>query len=68
MSDDQDQAHLRMKLAQLKLEHDDYHMAIDAMIAKGCDPLAVQRMKKKKLGLKDKMEKVASNIIPDIIA
>ena len=57
-----------MKLAQLKLEHDDYHAAIDAMTAQRCDPLSIQRMKKKKLDLKDRIKKAESTLIPDIIA
>jgi len=68
MHDDQDEAQRRMKLAQLQLEHGDIKAAIDAMTAQGCDPLRIQRMKKKKLDLKDRMEKISSNIIPDIIA
>ena len=68
MNDDQDEAQRRMKLAQLQLEHGDLKVAIDAMINQGCDPLRIQRMKKKKLDLKDRMEKISSNIIPDIIA
>ena len=68
MSSDQDQADVRMKLARLKQEHDDYHAAIDAMIAQRCDPLQIQRMKKKKLDLKDQIKKLSSTLIPDIIA
>ena len=68
MGDDQNQADQRMKLARLRLEHDDFHAAIDAMIKQNCDPLQVQRMKKKKLELKDRIKKVASKIIPDIPA
>ena len=68
MSDDQEQAQARMKLAKLQLEHDDIHAAIDAMIAQRCDPLQIQRMKKKKLELKDRIAKVKSTLIPDIIA
>jgi hypothetical protein len=68
MEDDQDSAELRVKLAQLQLEHDDYHAAIDAMIAQKCDPLKVQRMKKKKLRLKDEIIKLSSQVIPDITA
>ena len=64
MSEEQEQAQARMKLARLKLEHDDYHAAIDAMIAQKCDPLQVQRMKKKKLELKDRIKKVTSTLIP----
>ena len=68
MSNDQDQAQARMKLARLQLEHDDYHAAIDAMIAQRRDPLQIQRLKKKKLELKDRIAIVKSTLIPDIIA
>jgi len=68
LEDEQQQAALRMKLAQLQLEHDCYHSAIDAMIAQKSNTLQVQRMKKKKLELKDQIGKTASRIIPDIIA
>lgn len=65
---EQDQAEIRMITATLKQEHDDYHAAIDAMKAAGCDPLQVQRMKKKKLDLKDRLKKLEDRCIPDIIA
>ncbi len=65
---DQDNAELRMKAAKLKQEHDDFHAAIEAMIATGCDPLQIQRMKKKKLELKDRFLKLEDKCIPDIIA
>ncbi|MEE9314810.1 MAG: DUF465 domain-containing protein [Rhizobiaceae bacterium] len=68
MNDDQDQAQLKMQYARLKLEHDDFHAAIDAMTMQKCDPLQIQRMKKKKLELKDRIEKVGSLVIRDIIA
>jgi hypothetical protein len=38
------------------------------MIATNCDPLQIQRMKKKKLALKDRLMKLEDKIIPDIIA
>ncbi|MEO0545469.1 MAG: DUF465 domain-containing protein [Pseudomonadota bacterium] len=66
--EEQDQAQIRMQAARLKLEHDDMHAAIDAMMAQRCDALQIQRMKKKKLELKDRLEKLNSRIIPDIIA
>ncbi len=65
---DQDQADVRLELARLKQEHADFDTAIEAMIAQGCDALAVQRMKKKKLVLKDKLQQLESRVIPDIIA
>ena len=68
MSDEQDQAALGMKVARLQQEHDDFHAAITAMIAQGCDSLQIQRMKKKKLEIKDALTSARSRIIPDIIA
>lgn len=65
---EQDEAQLRVKLAQLELEHDDLDHAIAALIKVGCDPIRLQRMKKKKLTLKDEIAKLHSNTIPDITA
>jgi phosphoribosylaminoimidazole carboxylase PurE protein len=49
---EQDQAELRLQYARLKQDHADFDAAINAMIATGCDPIQIQRMKKKKLQLK----------------
>ncbi|GIL01928.1 MAG: hypothetical protein BroJett030_18270 [Alphaproteobacteria bacterium] len=65
---DQDQAELRVRLARLEIEHEDYDHAIDAMIAHGVDALRIQRFKKKKLALKDQIVRLRAQIIPDIIA
>ena len=65
---DQEQADLRLEFARLKQEHADFDAAINAMAATGCDPLQIQRMKKKKLALKDKIAQLEDRIIPDIIA
>jgi hypothetical protein len=65
---DQDQAELRLSAAKLRQEHEDYDAAINAMIQTGCDVLRVQRMKKKKLAIKDRLSKMEDQIIPDIIA
>jgi hypothetical protein len=65
---DQEQADLRMFVARLRHEHEDYDAAINAMIQVGCDQLRIQRMKKKKLAIKDKITKLEDQIIPDIIA
>ena len=65
---DQDQAELRLSVARLRQEHEDYDVAINAMIQTGCDALRIQRMKKKKLIIKDKITKIEDQIIPDIIA
>lgn len=65
---DQDQADLRLAVARLRQEHEDYDFAINAMIQTGCEALRIQRMKKKKLILKDTISKLEDQIIPDIIA
>lgn len=65
---DQEQADIRLALARLRQEHEDYDAAINAMIATGCEALRIQRMKKKKLAIKDKMTSLEDQIIPDIIA
>ena len=50
---EQDQVELRLAHARLKVEHSDYDAAIQAMSAHGCNPLQIQRMKKKKLAIKE---------------
>ena len=65
---EQEQAEIRLEFARLKQEHADFDAAINAMIVTGCDPLQIQRMKKKKLLLKDRLSTLEDRIIPDIIA
>ncbi len=65
---DQEQADVRLTLARLRQEHEDYDAAINAMIQTSCEALRIQRMKKKKLAIKDKMTQIEDQIIPDIIA
>ncbi|MXQ12742.1 YdcH family protein [Microvirga makkahensis] len=64
-----DLAELEADLARLKQEHRDLDMAIDAlesMIAG--DQLQVQRLKKRKLALKDQIIQLEDQLTPDIIA
>ena len=68
VSIDPEQAAARMRLAQLRQHHDDLKLAIDAMIAQGCNPLAVQRTKKRKLELKDEIARRSAALLPDISA
>ncbi|HEX2018265.1 MAG TPA: YdcH family protein [Aurantimonas sp.] len=65
---DQEQADLRLQVARLRQEHADFDAAINAMEATGCDRLQVQRMKKKKLAIKDRLQDLEDQIIPDISA
>jgi len=68
MVTEQDQADFRLAIARFKQEHTDFDAAIEAMIKAGCDQLQIQRMKKKKLAIKDKLQKLENGILPDIIA
>ncbi len=60
---------LRVKLEVLRREHRDLDDAIAAMHAKGTsDELAMKRLKKRKLGLKDVIARIQDELTPDIIA
>ena len=60
---------LKAKLAALKIEHRDLDDVI-ARIAevRPFDQLRLQRLKKRKLLLKDQISKIESELLPDIIA
>ena len=66
----EDQEELRLKLAEYKGEH----KALDDLIERAVDGdkpvnlLHLQQLKKKKLWLKDMIQKVESDLIDDIIA
>jgi hypothetical protein len=62
---DQEQAELRLQLARLRQEHTDFDAAINAMETTGCDRLQIQRMKKKKLFIKDRLQDLEDQVIPD---
>jgi hypothetical protein len=67
--EDPDRKLLEKQLADLKSEHRD----LDDVIARVSeqspfDQLQVQRLKKRKLALKDQIAKVESQLLPDIIA
>lgn len=60
---------LRVELEVFKREHRDLDEAIVAMQERGLtDALTLQRMKKRKLLLKDKIAKIQDRLTPDIIA
>ena len=66
--DDNEKA-VRMELARLRQEHRDLDAAIEAMSASGrADALQLQRLKKKKLALKDRIATLGDRLLPDIIA
>ena len=60
---------IKAKLEALRIEHRDLDEVIDRLIEKPpFDQLQLQRLKKRKLGLKDQITKLESQLIPDIIA
>ncbi|MBI1180372.1 MAG: DUF465 domain-containing protein [Alphaproteobacteria bacterium] len=64
-----DRAALEAKLAELQLEHSDLDASITAMEAQAhVDQIRVQRLKKRKLALKDLIAKLRNQLTPDIIA
>lgn len=64
-----DERALKQKIAQLRLEHHDLNIAIDALTQSGGhDQLQLARMKKRKLRLKDQISALEDLLIPDIIA
>ena len=60
---------LRAKLVALKTEHRELDDAIALLVARApTDQLELQRLKKRKLFLKDQIAKIESELLPDIIA
>jgi hypothetical protein len=60
---------LKAKLAALKTEHRDLDDVIARLTERGpFDQLQMQRLKKRKLMLKDQISKIESELLPDIIA
>ena len=62
-------AKLGMELSTKRQEHADLDAAIHALVTAGtADQMTVQRLKKKKLGLKDRIVELEKILLPDIIA
>jgi hypothetical protein len=68
MTKDEEHA-LREQLARLLQEHRDLDAAIAALaVSPGSDLIQVQRLKKRKLVLRDKIRAIDDQLTPDIIA
>ena len=64
-----EESELRAQLAQLRQEHRDLDVAIEALHnTLGADLLQVQRLKKRKLHLRDRIIQIEDQLTPDIIA
>lgn len=71
LNDDEKDASLALQaeLSRLKQEHRDLDAAIDALESNVAgDQLQIQRLKKRKLILKDRISFVEDELTPDIIA
>ena len=60
---------LRVELIEFRRQHRDLDAAIAALVEKGTsDQLTIQRLKKQKLRLKDRIAQIEDRLIPDILA
>ncbi len=65
----EEEAELKTQLSRLLQEHRDLDTAIEALQdAPGADILQVQRLKKRKLVLRDRITFIEDQLTPDIIA
>ena len=69
MTDSPDSSEIDQKLAELRAAHSALDEQITQLIEEGFpDQLQVQRLKKQKLALKDRIARLESDRLPDIIA
>lgn len=67
--DKEQEASLGLELAAKRQEHADLDSAIHMMTASEyADQMLIQRMKKRKLALKDRIAQLENILLPDIIA
>lgn len=60
---------IQIEAERIRLEHRDLEAAIDALLAVGAvDQLQIQRLKKRKLLLRDRLVYLEDQLTPDIIA
>lgn len=62
-----ERAELERRLLELREEHRDLDHAIEALVPSG-NQVRVQRLKKRKLALKDQITRLETELLPDIIA
>jgi hypothetical protein len=69
LSEEADEPAIRRRLAELQLDHNDLEVAIQAIgQAPTPDMLVIGRLKRKKLALKDDIQRIKDRLTPDIIA
>ena len=65
----EDESTLRAELGRLQQEHRDIDAAIEALLTSpSADQIQIQRFKKRKLALRDRISFIEDQLTPDIIA
>ena len=66
---EEEKAQIRERLQALEIEHHDLDDVIGRLVGdRSQDRLQLQRLKKRKLMLKDQIQRLRTRLIPDIIA
>jgi hypothetical protein len=66
---EEEKAQIRQRLHALEVEHHDLDDVIGRLVIdRSLDQLQLQRLKKRKLLLKDQIQRLRARLIPDIIA
>jgi hypothetical protein len=67
--DEEEKAQIRQRLQALEVEHHDLDDVIGRLVIdRSQDQIQLQRLKKRKLALKDQIQRLRARLIPDIIA
>lgn len=68
-ADETSEPAIRAKLSQLSQEHSDLDVAVQAItVSPMPDMMVIARLKRKKLALKDEIQRLKDQLLPDIIA
>ena len=66
---EEERSQIQLRLQALEIEHHDLDDVIDRLaLDPGQDRLQLQRLKKRKLWLKDRISAISDQLTPDIIA
>ena len=66
---EEEKAQIRQRLQALEVEHHDLDDVIGRLVIdRSLDQIQLQRLKKRKLLLKDQIQRLRARLIPDIIA
>lgn len=66
---EEEEQEIRQESIRLRQEHRDLDAAIEALAKSGrADHLTIQRLKKRKLAIKDRLQHLEDKLVPDIIA